>query len=35
MKVFKEAVAKLDLEKLDALKSKGVPAETPPAPAKK
>jgi hypothetical protein len=35
MKVFKEAVAKLDLEKLDALKSKGVPAEAPPAPAKK
>ena len=35
MKVFKEAVAKLDLEKLDALKSKGVPAETPPPPAKK
>lgn len=35
MKVFKEAVAKLDLEKLDALRSKGVPAETPPAPAKK
>lgn len=34
MKVFKEAVAKLDLEKLDALKSKGVPAEAPPAPAK-
>lgn len=35
MKVFKEAVAKLDLEKLDALKSKGVPAEAPPSPAKK
>lgn len=35
MKVFKEAVAKLDLEKLDALKSRGVPADAPPAPAKK
>jgi hypothetical protein len=34
MKVFKEAVAKLDLAKLEALKSKGVPPAAP-APPKK
>lgn len=35
MKVFKEAVTKLDLEKLEALKSQGLPPAAPvPAPAK-
>lgn len=33
MGVFKEAVAKLDLAKLEALKSRGVPPESPAAPA--
>jgi hypothetical protein len=35
MKVFKEAIAKLDLDKLEALKSQGVPAEPSAAPVKK